>query len=725
MPKTMDALELRTILSAQKADALAAVQSAKLSRERERADRYYLGDMSQDLPSEEGRSSAVSSDVADTIEGLMPSLMDIFAGSDEVVRFEPVGAEDEKAAQQETDYVNHVFMQKNPGFMVLYSFVKDALLSKVGIVKVWWETREEEERETYFDLTEDQFALLAQSVLDSKGALEIIEHTEKADEATGIPLHDVTVLQTKEYAQARVLGVPPEEFGIERNARTIRDCNYCFHDIVTKTRAELVAEGYDENQVNALPEYSGMTSAEELARDSVWESSSGSASDANKATQVVRLTEHYCRLDYEGNGKPQLYQIVTGGDQGEVLKRDGKLAIEPVDFIPFAAATPIPVTHRFFGRSVADLVIEIQKIKTALMRGLLDNLYLHNDPRVEVAEDHAGPNTLDDLLVSRRGGIVRTKAPGGINPLVPADITGAVYPALAYMDSVREMRTGVTRQGQGVDANALQNQSATAVAQVFTASQARMKLIARILAEGVRDIFSLLHATIRKHGQAAQTVRLRNQWVSVDPRQWKTRDDMTINVGLGTGGKGERVAHLMALANYQKELLLGGKTNLVDDVKLFNTFKELARLMDYRNPDQFINDPMAVNEDGSPKYPAPQPQPDPKIMQLQMQAELNKQSDERKAQIEAVQAKADIETQNRKTDAEMMQSERDFQLKREMAILEFELQERLAMAEEARKQREHELKLEQQRQAHEYAVAKGEMSLMAGAQKAQQGGAEA
>ena len=716
MPKTMDALELRTILSAQKADALAATQSAKLSRERERADRYYMGDMSEDLPSEEGRSAAVSSDVADTIEGLMPSLMDIFAGSDEVVRFEPVGAEDEEAAQQETDYVNHVFMQKNPGFMVLYSFVKDALLSKVGIVKVWWETREEEERETYFDLTEDQFALLAQGVLESSGSLEIVEHTAKTDEATGVPLHDVTVLQTKKYAQAKVLGVPPEEFGIERNARTIKDCNYCFHDIVTKTRSQLVAEGYDENQVNALPEYSGLTNSEEIARDSVWESS-GDSSSANKASQAVRITEHYCRLDYNGDGKPQLYQIVTGGDQGEVLKRDGKLAIEEVDFIPFAAATPIPITHRFFGRSVADLVIEIQKVKTALMRGLLDNLYLHNDPRVEVAEANAGPNTLDDLLVSRRGGIVRTKTPGGINQLVPADITGAVYPALAYMDSVREMRTGVTRQGQGVDANALQNQSATAVAQVFTASQARMKLIARILAEGVRDMFSLLHATIRKNGQATQTVRLRNQWVSVDPRQWKTRDDMTINVGLGTGGKGERVAHLMALANFQKELLLGGKSNLVDDAKLFNTFKELARLMDYRNPDQFINDPMAVNEDGSPKYPPPQPQPDPKIMQLQMQAELNKQSDERKAQIEAVQARADIETQNRKTDAEMVQSERDFQLKREMAILEFELQERLAMADEARKQREHELKLEQTRQAHEYAVAKSEMSIVAGAQQ--------
>ncbi len=716
MSKKMDPLELRTIITAQKADALAATQSAKLTIERERADRYYMGDMSADLPSEEGRSSAVSSDVADTIEGLMPSLMDIFAGCDEVVRFEPVGAEDEGAAQQETDYVNHVFMQQNPGFMVLYAFIKDALLSKVGIVKVWWETREEEEKETYYDLAEDQFALLAQGVLESDGKLEIIEHTAKQDESTGAATHDVTVLQTKQYAQAKVLGVPPEEFGIERNARTIQDCNYCFHDIVTKTRAELIAEGYDKTQVMALPEYLGLTSAEELARDSVWEHSSGGASEINNASQVVKITEHYCRLDYEGDGKPCLYQVVTGGDQGEILKRDGKLAVEPIDVIPFAAATPIPITHRFFGRSVADLVMEIQKVKTALMRGLLDNVYLHNDPRIEVAEQNAGPNTLDDLLVSRRGGIVRTKTAGGLLPLVPADITGSVYPALAYMDSVREMRTGVTRQGQGVDANALQNQSATAVAQVFTASQARMKLIARILAEGVRDMFSLLHATIRKHGQEAQTVRLRNEWVQVDPRQWKTRNDMTINVGLGTGGKGERVAHLMGLANFQKELLLGGKSNLVDDAKLYNTFKELAKLMDYKNADQFVNDPMAKNPDGSPKFPPPQPQPDPKIMQLQIQAQLDEKADQRKAQIETVQAQADIASQNKKTEAEMIQSQQDFQLKKELALLDFQLQRELAMAEEARKQREHELAMEQSRQAHEYAMTQNQMKIVAGAQ---------
>ncbi|WP_249127743.1 portal protein [Bradyrhizobium lablabi] len=171
--------DLKAMLGAQKADALAAMSAAQLAEERADAMDYYLGDMRKDMPAQEGRSRTVSTDVADTVEGLMPNLMDIFAGSDEVVRFEPVGPEDEEAAQQETDYVNHVFMQNNPGFMVLYSFIKDALLSKVGIVKIWWEEREEEQRETYRDLTEEQYLTLAQTVADSNGALEIVEHTAK------------------------------------------------------------------------------------------------------------------------------------------------------------------------------------------------------------------------------------------------------------------------------------------------------------------------------------------------------------------------------------------------------------------------------------------------------------------------------------------------------------------------------------------------------------------
>jgi hypothetical protein len=179
----MKASDLKAMLASEKADALAAISAARLAEERSDAMDYYLGNMTKDMPAQDGRSRAVSTDVADTIEGLMPSLMDIFAGSDEVVRFEPVGPEDEEAAQQETDYVNHVFMQQNPGFMTLYSFIKDALLSKVGIVKVWWEESEEEERETYYDLTEEQFAMLAQAVAASDGKMKIVEHSVNGEAA--------------------------------------------------------------------------------------------------------------------------------------------------------------------------------------------------------------------------------------------------------------------------------------------------------------------------------------------------------------------------------------------------------------------------------------------------------------------------------------------------------------------------------------------------------------
>jgi hypothetical protein len=271
MPKISDA-DLRALLAAEKADALSAMSASKLAEERAAALDYYLGDMSRDMPAPDGRSKAVSTDVADTVEGLMPTLMEIFCGGDEVVRFEPVGPEDVAAAEQETDYVNHVFMQQNPGFLVLYSFIKDALLSKVGIVKVWWETREEVERETYCDLDGAAFAIIA-----ADPSAEIIEHTvrslpqappapaagPRSQSGAGLPedgaslpgvagqptaLHDVTIETRRSYECAKVEAVPPEEFGIARNARSIADAGYVFHDVLRR-QEELIAQGYDAEQV--------------------------------------------------------------------------------------------------------------------------------------------------------------------------------------------------------------------------------------------------------------------------------------------------------------------------------------------------------------------------------------------------------------------------------------------------------------------------------------------
>lgn len=186
----MSLLDLKAMLSAEKTDALAGMNASQLASERADAMMYYLGDMSKDMPTQDGRSKAVSTDVADTIEGLLPWVMDIFAGSDEVVRFEPVGPEDEEAAQQETDYVNHVFMQQNPGWMTLYTFFKDALLQKNGFVKVWWEETEQEQRETYFDISEEQYQALAYAVEMSEGKMKIVEHNANDEDEAKEPVEE-------------------------------------------------------------------------------------------------------------------------------------------------------------------------------------------------------------------------------------------------------------------------------------------------------------------------------------------------------------------------------------------------------------------------------------------------------------------------------------------------------------------------------------------------------
>ena len=508
--------------------------------------------------------------------------------------------------------------------------------------------------------------------------------------------HDVTIVTTRKLAQARVLGVPPEEFGIERGARNIRECNYCFHDVVTKTRAQLIAEGFDEAQIDAVSVYTGNTDIETLSRDSVQEHFSINAGGANKSTELVRITEHYVRMDYHGNGRPALYQVITGGDDGEILRRDGRDCITPFDVVPFAATTPVPITHRFFGRSIADLVIPAQREKTALKRGALDNLYLHNNPRVEVAEQNAGPNTLDDLLVSRPGGVVRTRSAGGLNWQVVPDITGSIFPMMQYLDAELEQRTGLSKQSQGLDANALQNQSATAVTQVFNASQMRIKLIARIMAEGVRDMFSLLHGTIRKHGQQAQTVRLRQAWITVDPRDWKTRDHLTVNVGLGSGGRAQAFAQTMAIANVQKELLAGGKSNLVDDQSLYNTAAELTRIMGHKNPDKFFNDPSARDPRTGqllhPPPPSPPPGPEAIKAKAQLQiaeskAETDRATAMQRMQLEQARAEADALRQHARLSADIELTKVKAELEARLAVLDAHVKA-LAAAQSARHARE-------------------------------------
>jgi hypothetical protein len=665
MPK-ISALELRDLLTAQRWDSMSAITASKLSEERATSLDYYQGDMSKYMAAPAGRSKAVSMDTSDTIEGMMPTLMDIFAGGDEVVRFDPVGPQDVPAAEQETDYVNHVFMQVNQGFLILYAFIKDSLLSKNGIVKVYWEKEELKERETYLDQPPEALAALL-----STPDVEVVEHTEHDG------LHDVTIEAARVSEKARVVSVPPEEFGISRHARNIKDATYCFHDVF-RTESQLIEQGFDEDQVKKLPSYLVAHTVEEIARDTVNESTLRQGEDnLNTANRLIRVTEHYIKLDYEKNDDPRLYRVTTAGEEGHVLLRDGEPDVIEEDRIPFAAMTPIIITHRFWGRSIADLVKDIQDIKTALLRGMLDNLYLHNNPRVEVSEAHTTDATLDDLLVSRPGGIVRVKQPGGINWQEVPDITGSIYPAMQYMDATREWRTGVSRQGQGVDPNALQNQVATIANQMFNASQAKIKLIARIFAEtGIKDLFMLLHATIRKHASKPAIAKLRGQWAQVDPRDWKTRDDMTINVGLGTGSKSEQLAHLQLIIAVQKEAVLGGLP-IVSAQNIFNAAKELTKLAGHKDTDKFFTAPGQPADPSNPASAPLQKPPDPKQQEIAAKAQAEQAKVQADAAHQQMKTQADIQFQQQKAQIDLQLAQQKGAMDAHLAEQKFALEARL------------------------------------------------
>jgi hypothetical protein len=658
--KTLTTKEVSAIIDGERSDCLSTA-SSKLSTDRGTAMSYYLGDM-DDMAPAAGRSKVISTDVSDVVDGLMPGLMDIFCSSDEVVRFDPVGEEDVPAAEQETLAVNNVFMQRNPGFQILQAKFKDALIQKTGITKVWWETKEDEEEETY--LNQDIESL---SILVSKPGFEVAAYTANEDGT-----HDVTLVKKKDYGCAKIMNVPPEEFGVARSTRRLQDTPYCFHEPGGgRPEDELIAEGYDADQVKSLSTWSEVRAkgTEALKRDTVDENTTaGTGSSLSRGQRPVQFTEHYIVMDYEGTGKAHRYQVITGGEGGEVLIKNGKPAIVKHSYVPFAVAYCDPLPHRFFGRSIADKVIETQRVKTVLTRGVLDNMYLINNQQLEVNEQFASDSTIDDLLNRRIGGIVRTKAAGAVNPIVVQPIADKLFPALEYFDREREWRTGVTREGQGLDAEALQNQSATAARQVHNASQAKMKLIARNLADGVKDLFWLLHHVIRKNGTQSEMVRLRGEFIPVDPRMWRERDRMTITVGLGSGGRQEQLAGVQVLIQAQAQAAENPALKLIKPQNFYNSAKELVKALDLKDVSLYFNDP------GDMEFPDPPPPPE--IQKAQIEGQIEMQAMDKKAGIEVLQAKADIETSQKKVEAEIVMNReknaQDMQMKREEHAMKME-----------------------------------------------------
>ncbi len=604
-------------------------QYGELAREREKALDYYFGRPFGDEV--EGRSQIISTDVRDSIEGILPILLDIFTSSKEAVQFEPQGPEDEQQAKQATDLCNYVFYRQNNGFLVLYQWFKDALLQKNGIVKWWYEDYEDSKKEEYEGLNE-----LELNALLSQPGVEILE--AETDENG---LVEIKIRVKNKTGKVCIKNVPPEEFLISANHNSVcvQDADFVAHRC-KKTISELKKMGYDVSDVQGDDD-SLESSPEYLARrhydEEVMETES-----SDETMRRIWVTEAYIRTDFDGDGVAELRKVIKTGNK--VLEN------EEVDHIPFAAITPIVMCHRFFGLSMADQTMDIQRHKSVLWRQMMDNLYLTNNPRVEVVENQV---ELDDLLVGRVGGVIRVKQPGMTKPFETRFVAQASFPMLEYLDSAKENRSGVTRYNQGSDADSL-NKTATGVSRIMDAAMMRSKLIARVFAEtGVVELFKGILKTLTKYSTQPMQVRLTNGFTVIDPRQWSTMWDMTVNVGLGTGDKTQQLMNLQTVAVQQQTLRAAG-AQWITDQNLYNMAKKTAELAGFPHEGIFFTDPQTIQ-------PQEGPSPEEMALQAQMQQEKEKQAFDAEVKSAELQQKAE-------------QTEAQFQIEKYKADLQAQTQ---------------------------------------------------
>lgn len=663
-----------------------------LNTQREKAINYARGKM-DDIPSLPGRSGATSSDVADAVETALPDLVEIFTSGDDIATFSPVGPEDEDAAQQETDYVNHVFFNENDGFLILYSMFKDALLVKTGVAKWWWEEYDEPE-ERFEGKSLDELAAAVQRHGDR---VKIETDLAALMDGDAEPLVTFVILGAKR-GRACVMAVPPEDFGVSKDTVRLSDSPYCFHR--TRIRAyALIERGVKPELVAKLPAYTyhdtSLSDARAVASD---DSTDAGGIDDHRMVEVV---EHYI------DGPKGRMRVLTDGTADTELETDDH------PNVPFAALTPYIVPHAFFGESLADKLLIIQQVRTALTRMLLDSGYFALNQRNQVDMTKANDWTVSDLLRNEPNVPVRTNG-DAIKPLTSGGLSFDATSALEFFAVQGEQRTGIVRNAQGLNPDTLHDTAKGAMA-LISAAQKRLRLIARIFAEtGLKDLFLGLHDTLRQNATAAAKARLRNKWADVDPTKWGARSDMTIDVGVGSGGKEQQTVMMQqGLATMQEVIAMQGGVS-GPFVTADNVYAFLKRYFEkgvgFKSADPFLSDPA----DAEPQ----EPKPDPAMMEVQAKLQLEQQKAEAQQGLAQQKAVADVQLAQAKSQADLqmrqMELEAESAHRREQLGMEMQLKREQLQAELGLKREQIAAELELQRQSnvmgHAVSVATSEVA---------------
>ena len=642
--EVMDLDELQGIISMELTDAVSYIDT-DLSPIRAKGTEYYRGDLFG--TEEDGRSQVVAMEVRDTVSAMMPSLMRIFFSTENTVEFVPTGPEDVANAQQATDYCNFIFNSDNSGFLTTYATFKDSLVRKCGIMKCWWEEDETVRIEEYSGLDDQTLQILMQEQTD------VMVMNTYPDQMMG-QLHDVQIKRKIKGGRVRIMSVPPEELLLDRRARSFDDSAIIAHRQMA-TVAQLIEMGYEEDEVRENITSNDLDTNEEYLARQPMSSFGVSVESANPMMERVLYVEAYLRVDYDKDGIPELRKVCCIGSGYKILRN------LPTSYIPFIdfPCDPEPHTSPLEAMSIFDITHDLQEIKSEILRNTLDSLAQSIHPRTAVVE---GQVNIDDVLNNETGAIIRMRAPGMVQPFSTPFVGQAAFPMLDYMDQLREDRTGMSKAAMGLNADALQSSTKAAVAATISASQGRIELISRLMAEGMKKLFKSILFLVTTHQDKARMVRLRNEFVQIDPRAWDAAMDCSINIGMGNGDTNERVAALMQISAKQQEVLtqLGVVNPLVTPSQYSSTLRKIVELSGFRDPGQFFNQ---IPADYQPPAP-PQPKPTPEEVLAQVQAQSIQADIQKKA------AELELKRQQMMMDNDLNRDK----MYQEMALKKYELE---------------------------------------------------
>ena len=668
-PQPLDDDDLKAIAK-REIDAAESHMATIASDRRDNLDNY-LGKISR--PVKTGQSSVITRETLETIEWLMPQLLKVFASNDDVVRFDPTGPEDVAYAEQATDFCNWIWNTQNPGFLTLHAWIKDALISRLGVVKIWWVDEPKRTASTLDGLSLQQLTLL----LDQPGVeIQAAEQIEGPPGPDGMPsqLFNVQLIVEEPDGRVCVEPVPPEEYLFLPSCKSASDPGQGHRRALTQS--DLIAQGYDPAIIDDLPDADeDDDNAERSHRFDPSTLQTITRDGRDRASRLIEVTEWFTKLDRDGDGIAEFVKLTLAGTNQSVL-----LDVEEVDAPPFALLSPILMPHRLDGLAVADLIKDLQEIKTAITRQALNSLYLANNPRTWAVD---GQVNLQELLNSEAGGVVRVKAPGMLGELNTTFVGGQAFPMLEYIDRTLETRSGISKMAQGIDADVLNGgaqQTATGVAALQSAAQQRVELIARVFAEtGIRHAFRLILKLVTKYQQSARVIRLRNNFVEMDPREWDGEYDVSVEVGLGTGNRQEQLGILAQIQTIQEGILqnpaLAG--GMVTPQEYYNTLGKLIQIAGLKDVDRYFRDPSQ-----QPPQPPQPPPPDPNQMMLQAQMQV----EQAKLQLAHEKMKREDDRERDKLEADVALRARELELKYGAAVNTAQIKAQMDLDREAMRQ---------------------------------------